>query len=128
MLHSGTGAAERDEQVRRFQAGETRVFQASLKAGGAGLYLTAADTVILYDPWWNPVVERQAMDRTHRIGQKRPIFVHRLIAEGMLEAAIQELRARKQALADALFGSADAGVQYAERSRAGYSERTTEET
>ena len=103
MLHGGTEAQDRDEQVRRFQAGEARVFLVSLKAGGTGLNLTAADTVILYDPWWNPAVERQAMDRTHRIGRERPVFVHRLIAEGTVETAIRELQDRKQALADALF-------------------------
>ena len=75
----------------------------SLKAGGTGLNLTAADTVIVYDPWWNPAVERQAMDRAHRIGLDKPVFVHRLIAENTVEAAIQRMQARKQALADALF-------------------------
>lgn len=65
--------------------------------------LTEADTVILYDPWWNPAVERQAMDRAHRIGQTKPVFVHRLIAENTVEAAIQQMQANKQALADALF-------------------------
>jgi len=59
--------------------------------------------VIVYDPWWNPAVERQAMDRAHRIGQDKPVFVHRLIAENTVEAAIQTMQARKQALADALF-------------------------
>lgn len=68
-----------------------------------GLTLTAADTVILYDPWWNPAVERQAMDRAHRIGQTKSVFVYRLVAEGTVEEAILALQARKQALADALF-------------------------
>jgi len=79
------------------------IFLISLKAGGVGLTLTAADTVILYDPWWNPAVERQAMDRAHRIGQTKPVFVHKLVVEGAVEAAIAELQAKKQALADALF-------------------------
>ena len=65
--------------------------------------LTAADTVIVYDPWWNPAVERQAMDRAHRIGQDKPVFAHRLIAENTVDAAIQRMQARKQALEDALF-------------------------
>lgn len=101
MLHGGT--KDRDAQIARFQSGDFPLFLASLKAGGAGLNLTAADTVIVYDPWWNPAVERQAMDRAHRIGQHKPVFVHRLIAENTVEAAIQTMQARKQALADALF-------------------------
>ncbi len=93
----------RTELVARFQNGEAPIFLISLKAGGVGLTLTAADTVILYDPWWNPAVERQAMDRTHRIGQDRPVFVHRLITEGTVETRIEAIQARKQDLADALF-------------------------
>ena len=93
---------DREGLVARFQAGAAQIFLISLKAGGTGLTLTAADTVILYDPWWNPAVERQAMDRVHRIGQDRAVFVHRLIAEGSVEEAITALQARKQALADAL--------------------------
>ena len=94
---------KRAEQIAKFQEGEVPLFLISLKAGGTGLTLTEADTVILYDPWWNPAVERQAMDRAHRIGQTKPVFVHRLIAEGTVESAIQQMQARKQALADALF-------------------------
>ena len=101
LLHGGT--KKRDAEVQKFQSGEVDLFLISLKAGGVGLNLTAADTVILYDPWWNPAVERQAMDRAHRIGQDKPVFVHRLIAENTVESAIQEMQARKQALADALF-------------------------
>ena len=70
--------ADRATPVRRFQAGEVPLFLISLKAGGTGLNLTAADTVIHYDPWWNPAVEEQATDRAHRIGQDKPVFVHRL--------------------------------------------------
>ena len=81
----------------------------SLKAGGIGLNLTAADTVIIYDPWWNPATERQAMDRAHRIGQDKPVFVHRLIAEGTVETVIQEMQAKKQSLADALFEGKGSG-------------------
>ena len=101
MLHGKT--RDRDAQIAAFQSGEVPLFLVSLKAGGTGLNLTAADTVIVYDPWWNPAVERQAMDRAHRIGQDKPVFVHRLIAEHTVEAAIQRMQARKQALADALF-------------------------
>jgi len=94
---------KRAEEIDRFQSGAVDLFLISLKAGGTGLTLTAADTVILYDPWWNPATERQAMDRAHRIGQTKPVFVYRLIAEGTVEAAMQDLQKRKQALADALF-------------------------
>ncbi len=99
----------RDRQIEKFQQTDTPIFLISLKAGGTGLNLTAADTVLLYDPWWNPAVERQAMDRAHRIGQDKPVFVHKLIAEGTVEAAIQNMQARKQALADALFEGASGG-------------------
>ncbi len=101
MLHGNT--LRRDEEIARFQHGNASVFLISLKAGGLGLNLTAADTVILYDPWWNPAVERQAMDRAHRIGQDKPVFVYRLLAEGSVEATIRQMQAKKQALADALF-------------------------
>lgn len=94
---------DRDDAVTRFQDGKAPIFLISLKAGGVGLTLTAADTVILYDPWWNPAVERQAMDRAHRIGQTKAVFVYRLVAEGTVEEAILALQARKQTLADALF-------------------------
>jgi hypothetical protein len=93
----------RDDVVTQFQSSEIPLFLISLKAGGVGLTLTAADTVILYDPWWNPATERQAMDRVHRIGQEKHVFVYRLIAEGSVEQAISVLQERKQALADALF-------------------------
>ncbi len=93
----------RAEVLDAFARGDAPVFLLSLKAGGVGLTLTEADTVILYDPWWNPAVERQAMDRTHRIGQDKPVFVHRLVAAGTVEEKILDMQARKQALADALF-------------------------
>jgi len=99
-----TGQTQNRAQVLdSFAQGEAAVFLLSLKAGGVGLTLTEADTVILYDPWWNPAVERQAMDRTHRIGQDKPVFVHRLVAAGTVEEKILDMQARKQALADALF-------------------------
>ncbi len=94
---------DRAEVLGAFARGDAPVFLLSLKAGGVGLTLTEADTVILYDPWWNPAVERQAMDRTHRIGQTKPVFVHRLVAAGTVEEKILDMQARKQALADALF-------------------------
>jgi superfamily II DNA or RNA helicase len=99
-----TGATrDRAGVLEAFSNGNAPVFLLSLKAGGVGLTLTEADTVILYDPWWNPAVERQAMDRTHRIGQDKPVFVHRLVATGTVEEKILEMQTRKQALADAIF-------------------------
>ena len=95
--------ADRASPVRDFQAGKVPLFLVSLKAGGTGLNLTAADTVIHYDPWWNPAVENQATDRAHRIGQAKPVFVYKLIVEEGIEAAIEMLKARKAALAEALF-------------------------
>ncbi len=101
----------RAEVLDSFAQGEAAVFLLSLKAGGVGLTLTEADTVILYDPWWNPAVERQAMDRTHRIGQDKPVFVHRLVAAGTVEEKILDMQARKQALADALFDDSGAASE-----------------
>jgi len=95
--------ADRETPVARFQRGEVPVFCLSLKAGGTGLNLTAADTVIHYDPWWNPAVEAQATDRAHRIGQDKPVFVYKLIAEGTIEQRMLELQDRKAALATGLF-------------------------
>jgi SNF2 family DNA or RNA helicase len=98
---------DRAAQVGLFQQGEVPVFLISLKAGGVGLNLTAADTVIHYDPWWNPAAENQATDRAWRIGQDKPVFVYRLIASGTLEEKIQELQRRKAALADAVLAGGD---------------------
>lgn len=95
---------DRETPVRRFQAGEVPLFLISLKAGGTGLNLTAADTVIHYDPWWNPAVERQATDRAHRIGQDKPVFVYKLAARGTVEERMIELQSQKSALAEALYG------------------------
>src|SRR3546814_8865322 len=89
----------------RFQREEVPLFLISLKAGGVGLNLTAADTVIHYDPWWNPAVENQATDRAHRIGQDKPVFVYKLLSVGTVEEKIAELQARKRALAEALFAA-----------------------
>src|ERR1700738_661909 len=97
-----TGAIrDRARPISRFQSGAVPVFLISLKAGGRGLNLTAADTVIHYDPWWNPAVENQATDRAHRIGQSKPVFVYKLIAAGTIEERILELQRRKSGLADA---------------------------
>jgi superfamily II DNA or RNA helicase len=93
---------DRAEPVQRFQNGEVPLFLLSLKAGGVGLNLTAADTVIHYDPWWNPAAEAQASDRAHRIGQDKPVFVFRLITSGTVEERIEELKLRKAELADAV--------------------------
>lgn len=101
----------RADVLDSFAQGDAPVFLLSLKAGGIGLNLTEADTVILYDPWWNPAVERQAMDRTHRIGQDKPVFVHRLVAAGTVEEKILDMQARKQALADALFEDSGAATE-----------------
>ncbi|WP_232237846.1 MULTISPECIES: DEAD/DEAH box helicase [Actinoalloteichus] len=102
LLHGGTPVDRREEQIRRFQDGEVPVFLLSLKAAGTGLNLTRADHVVHYDRWWNPAVEAQATDRAHRIGQTRPVQVHRLIAEGTLEDRIAAMLAAKRDLADAV--------------------------
>ena len=86
--------------VAAFQAGEGDFFLISLKAGGMGLNLTAANYVILLDPWWNPAVENQAADRVHRIGQRLPVTVYRLIAQDTIEEKVVKLHAKKTALAE----------------------------
>jgi superfamily II DNA or RNA helicase len=102
MLTGQTPGTQRAELVARFQAGEVPIFLISLKAGGVGLNLTAADTVIHYDPWWNPAVEAQATDRAHRIGQDKPVFVYKLICTGTVEEKILALQERKAELAEAV--------------------------
>jgi SNF2 family DNA or RNA helicase len=94
---------DRKRAIDGFQNGGSDVFLISLKAGGVGLNLTAADTVVIFDPWWNPAVEDQAIDRAHRIGQDKAVFVYRLVAAGTIEEKMDELKARKRALADGLF-------------------------
>jgi hypothetical protein len=94
----------RDAVVDRFQKGSAPLFLISLKAGGAGLNLTAADTVIHCDPWWNPAVEDQATDRAHRIGQDKPVTVVRLVARGTIEEKILSLKAKKRELTQAVIG------------------------
>ena len=101
---------DRKTPVAAFQTGEVPVILVSLKAGGTGLNLTAADTVILYDPWWNPAVEAQAIDRAHRIGQTKPVFVHRLIARGTIEEKILSLQDKKRTLAATLWGEGEGAV------------------
>jgi SNF2 family DNA or RNA helicase len=96
---------DRAAEVDRFQTGEVPAFLISLKAGGTGLNLTAADTVIHFDPWWNPAVEAQATDRAHRIGQDKVVTAYKLIARGTVEEKILALQQKKRALADALIES-----------------------
>ena len=93
---------KRQEVVDKFQRGDVPVFLISLRAGGVGLNLTAADTVIHFDPWWNPAVENQATDRAHRIGQDKPVFVYKLIIENSIEEKIQKIQQNKAELAKAL--------------------------
>ena len=102
-----TNQKERKKRVDAFQAGESDIFLISLKAGGLGLNLTAADYVIHMDPWWNPAVEDQASDRAHRIGQTRPVTVYRLVVKDTIEEKIVALHQKKRDLADSLLGGAD---------------------
>jgi SNF2 family DNA or RNA helicase len=102
---------DRSQVVERFQGDPNiSVLLVSLKAGGVGLNLTAADHVFLMDPWWNPAVERQATDRAHRIGQQRPVFVHRLVARDTVEEKILSLQDAKRALAAAALEDAEAAA------------------
>ncbi|MDQ7066872.1 MAG: DEAD/DEAH box helicase [Sulfurimonas sp.] len=94
---------KREEVINKFSAGEADVFLISLKAGGVGLNLVEADTVIHYDPWWNPAVENQATDRAHRIGQKKAVFVYKLIVENTIEQKILELQLKKKALQEGIY-------------------------
>lgn len=110
LLHGGTPVARREEMVRRFQDGGVPVFLLSLKAAGTGLNLTRAAHVVHFDRWWNPAVEAQATDRAYRIGQTRPVQVHRMVTEGTVEDRIAGMLARKQRLADAVLGSGEAAL------------------
>jgi superfamily II DNA or RNA helicase len=110
FLHGGTPVRQRDAMVAAFQAGQVPVFLLSLKAGGTGLNLTRADHVIHIDRWWNPAVEDQATDRAHRIGQTRPVQVHRMISQGTVEARVAELLRRKRSLADSVLASGEAAL------------------
>jgi len=113
-LTGETPPDERGAIVARFQARQDEaVLLLSLKAGGVGLNLTAADTVIHVDPWWNPAVEQQATDRAHRIGQDQPVFVYKLVVQGSIEERMLALQARKAALADGVLGvDAAAAVKF----------------
>ncbi len=106
-LDGSTPARTRKKSVDAFQAGEGDVFLISLKAGGTGLNLTAADYVIHLDPWWNPAVEDQASDRAHRIGQQRPVTIYRMVLAGTIEEKILELHATKRDLAESLLEGTD---------------------
>ena len=106
-LDGSTPAAERTRRVNAFQAGDGDLFLISLKAGGLGLNLTAADYVLIMDPWWNPAVEDQATGRAHRIGQRRPVTVYRLVNKGSIEERIVELHRDKRELADGILEGGD---------------------
>jgi len=112
-LDGSTPAAARAVQVAAFQRGDAPLFLISLKAGGFGLNLTAADYVIIADPWWNPAAEDQASGRAHRIGQQRPVTVYRLVMAGSIEERIVELHRDKRALADSLLEGQDGGAPLA---------------
>ena len=104
-LDGTTPPMERLEMVKRFNEGEGQVFLISLKAGGTGLNLTGADTVIHYDPWWNPAVEDQATDRAYRIGQTNNVYVLKLLTRGTIEEKIYKLQQKKKELSDAVITS-----------------------
>jgi len=107
-LDGATPAAERTKRVAAFQGGKSELFLISLKAGGFGLNLTAADYVVITDPWWNPAAEDQAMGRAHRMGQLRPVTVYRLVTQGTVEEHIVGLHNDKRALAESILGEGDA--------------------
>ncbi len=110
-LDGSTPGKVRQQRIEAFQSGQGDVFLISLKAGGTGLNLTAADYVIHMDPWWNPAVEDQATDRAHRIGQERPVTVYRLVAARTIEEKILQLHSEKRDLADALLAGTDASAR-----------------
>ena len=110
-LDGQTPLAKRQMRIDAFQNGVGDIFLISLKAGGTGLNLTAADYVIHMDPWWNPAVEDQATDRAHRIGQERPVTVYRLVAEGTIEEKILQLHEKKRDLADSLLAGTDVSAK-----------------
>jgi len=110
-LDGATPAAKRSELVERWQKGDAPFFLISLKAGGTGLNLTAADTVIHLDPWWNPAVEDQASDRTHRIGQDKPVTVVRLVSQGTIEESVMQLHEEKRDLARGILEGAESNAK-----------------
>jgi len=106
-LDGSTPVPEREKAVRDFQAGKSPLFLISLKAGGLGLNLTAADYVLHLDPWWNPAIEDQASDRAHRMGQRRPVTIYRMVAKNTIEEKIVQLHATKRDMADAMLEGTD---------------------
>jgi SNF2 family DNA or RNA helicase len=106
-LDGSTPGPERSKRVAAFQRGEGDLFLISLKAGGFGLNLTAADYVLIVDPWWNPAAEDQAMGRAHRIGQLRPVTVYRLVTQGSIEEKIVRLHRSKRDLAEGILSGQD---------------------
>ena len=107
-----TSAVDREKAIQRFQnEDDCRVFLISLKAGGVGLNLTAADYVYIVDPWWNPAVEQQAIDRTHRIGQTKNIFAYRMICKDTIEDKILQLQEKKRILAKDLIADDEGFVK-----------------
>ncbi len=125
-LDGQTPAKERDRLVDAFQSGEGDVFLISLMAGGTGLNLTAADYVIHMDPWWNPAVEDQATDRAHRMGQKRPVTVYRIVAEGTIEEEICKMQADKRDLISAVLEGADRAARLSTEELVGLLTRTAD--
>ena len=101
---------ERQRVVDAFEQGRADVFLISLKAGGTGLNLTSADTVVHFDPWWNPAAQAQATDRAYRIGQTRPVFVHNLYVAGSVEERVLQLQERKRWLSTSLLGDGGAAA------------------
>jgi SNF2 family DNA or RNA helicase len=106
-LDGSLSRRQRDAAIRSFTAGTTQVFLISLKAGGFGLNLTEADYCFVCDPWWNPAAEAQAIDRTHRIGQTRPVTVYRLVSQGTIEEKVVALQERKRGLFTAVVDEGD---------------------
>jgi len=114
-LDGATPAKQRKAIISAFQGGDGDAFLISLKAGGTGLNLTAADYVIHLDPWWNPAVEDQATDRAHRIGQDKPVTVYRLIARGTIEEKILAMHADKRALVSSVLEGTDVAARLSTR-------------
>jgi non-specific serine/threonine protein kinase len=120
VLHGGTGIKQRQELVNRFQGEQgPPFFVLSLKAGGTGLNLTAASHVIHFDRWWNPAVENQATDRAYRIGQDKPVFVHKLICRSTVEERIQLMQEKKDDIASDLLSGAATGIDLSPETMAG---------
>jgi SNF2 family DNA or RNA helicase len=106
---------DRGGMVDTFQTGKVPIFLISLRAGGTGITLTKADTVIHYDPWWNPALESQATDRAYRIGQQNPVFVYKLISEGTIEDKILMLQEKKRALYEGIFEGTPQKLSFSEK-------------